>query len=164
MDTESNTNQPEVRLRPAREQDEGRITQLVRSERLNPTGLNWEHFLVLEGPDGSVVGCGQIKPHGDGTLELASLVVVEARRGRGLGRRLIEALLDGVGQPVWLMCRSSLTPLYRRFGFEEVATDEAQPAYFQRVRRLVGVYHFLRGTGEYLAVMCRPAERDSSTA
>ncbi|MDX1600797.1 MAG: GNAT family N-acetyltransferase, partial [Anaerolineales bacterium] len=97
-----------------------------------------------------------IKPHRDGSLEMASVVVEEDLRGEGLGRLLIERLIDGIHQPLWLMCRSSLIPLYEKFGFEEVDADAEQPAYFRRVRRLASVYHFLKGTGEYLAIMCRP--------
>ena len=149
---------PGVTIRPARAQDSDRIHQLVRAEKLNPTGLEWARFLVAEDRQGRVVGCGQIKPHRDGSLEMASIVVEKGLRGKGLGRRLIERLIDGVHQPLWLMCRSSLVPLYERFGFDEIDADAAQPAYFRRVRRLASVYHFLKGTGEYLAVMCRPAK------
>lgn len=145
-------------IRPASEQDSARITELVRGEKLNPIGLDWPHFLVAEDDQGRVVGCGQIKPHKDGTLELASIVVEPEQRGKGLGRALIERLIGGVDQPLWLMCRSSLVPLYEKFEFEEIEPDEEQPTYFQRVRRLASVYHFLRGTGEYLAVMRRPAQ------
>lgn len=148
-------------IRPARSQDAGRIAELVRSEKLNPTGLEWSRFLVAEDQHGRIVGCGQVKPHRDGTVELASIVVEEELRGRGLGRQLIERLIEGVSQPLWLMCRSSLVSLYQRFGFQEVDADADQPPYFRRVRRLASVYHFLRGTGEYLAVMCRPYERAS---
>lgn len=144
-----------VDLRPAQEGDAGEIARLVRAAKLNPTGLNWKRFTVAEDHEGNVVGCGQVKPHRDGSLELASLVVDPDLRGQGLGRRLIESLLEGVSQPMWLMCRSSLVPLYERFGFEEVGPDDHQPRYFRRVRRLADAYHFLRGKGEYLAVMCR---------
>ena len=149
---------PAVTVRPAREQDSDRIHQLVRAEKLNPTGLDWRRFLVAEDRQGRVVGCGQIKPHRDGSLEMASIVVEEDLRGEGLGRLLIERLIDGIHQPLWLMCRSSLVPLYEQFGFEEVDANAEQPAYFRRVRRLASVYHFLKGTGEYLAIMCRPAQ------
>ncbi len=152
-----------IALRPAREGDAPEIGRLVRRAKLNPTGLDWKRFTVAEDARGNVVACGQIKPHRDGTLELASLVVEPRLRGEGLGRRLIEALLEGVSQPLWLMCRSSLVPLYERFGFEEVGPDDHQPRYFRRVRHLASVYHFLRGTGEYLAVMCRgPGDRPGS--
>lgn len=144
-----------IELRPAQEDDAADIARLVRGAKLNPTGLDWKRFTVAEDSDGNVVGCGQVKPHRDGSLELASLVVDPRLRGQGVGRRLIESLLEGVSQPLWLMCRSSLVPLYERFGFEEVGPDDKQPRYFRRVRRLASVYHFLRGTGEYLAVMFR---------
>lgn len=140
-------------MRPARPGDQDRITDLVRSARLNPIKLKWDRFLVVETEHGRVVACGQVRRHRDGTRELASIVVEEGWRGRGLGRQLIEALMSRYDRPLWLMCRSNLAPLYAKFGFEEVAPQDAQPAYFQRVRTLASVYHFLASTGEHLAVM-----------
>ena len=51
------------------------------------------HFLVAE-QAGAVVGCGslvQLTPH---LTELRSLAIAEEQRGTGLGRRLVEALVE----------------------------------------------------------------------
>lgn len=149
-----------VQLRPAAAQDEETIRALVRRAGINPFGLSWSRFTVAEDPQGQVVGCGQLKPHKDGTLELASLAVQEEWRGRGLGRRLVEDLIERADGELWLMCRSSLVSFYGRQGFVEVPPEGEQPAYFARVRRLADVFHWLRGTGEYLAVMVRSPTGD----
>jgi N-acetylglutamate synthase-like GNAT family acetyltransferase len=142
-------------IRKANEDDAQSIHTLVREAGINPLGLKWERFMVAVDPSDHVVGCGQLKPHRDGSLELASLAVRESWQGRGMGRALVEALIGDVETELWLMCRSSLTPLYEKFGFSEVGMDEKQPVYFRRVRRLASVFHMLAKTGEYLAVMVR---------
>ncbi len=140
------------RLRPACAEDAAAIRRLVRGARLNPIGLDWRRFVVLEA-EGEVVGCVQVKPHRDGSRELASLVVAPGWRGRGLGRRLVEAVLERHPPPLYLTCRSGLMPFYERFGFREVGETEPQPPYFRRVRRLGRLLRGLRRRGEYLAVM-----------
>src|SRR5918999_815812 len=44
--------------------------------------------------DGEVVGTCAVVPHGEGVLELLKLAVVPAVRGKGLGRRLVQACLE----------------------------------------------------------------------
>ena len=67
---------PEVSFRPAVRSDAAGIRRMVRGERLNPFSLDWRRFIVAEDENGSVVACVQVKPHGDGSRELASLVVL----------------------------------------------------------------------------------------
>ncbi|HSG25314.1 MAG TPA: GNAT family N-acetyltransferase [Anaerolineales bacterium] len=141
-------------LREATQDDSAAIRALVLEGGINPTGLDWTRFVVAEDQSGTVVGCGQLKPHRDGSLELASLAVKETQRGRGVARALIEQLIahhDGI---LYLMCRSGLGPLYEKFGFYTLEYDE-MPRYFQRVSKLVGVLNAVRKTNETLLVMCR---------
>lgn len=145
-----------VQLRSAKERDQRAIGEIVRRAGINPFGLAWRRFLVAEDRQGRVIACGQLKRHGDGSLELGSLAVRERWRGRGIGSRLVEALKARAEEELWLMCRSSLVSFYRRHGFDEVPIEGEQPPYFARVRRLAAAFHWLRGTGEYLAVMVRP--------
>ena len=121
-----------IQFRRALAEDSRAIVQMVRGERLNPMGLDWRRFLLAAAADGTLIGCVQIKPHGDGTRELASLVVCPAYRGRGLARQLIERIRVGQEPPLYLMCRSELEPLYTRFGFLPLA-KEAMPGYYRRI-------------------------------
>ena len=84
-------------LRPANAADFPAIKYLVRSARINPTGLKWSRFVVAENDLGEVIGCGQIKPHKDGSYELASLVVEENYRGQGIARSLVAHLAAFAG-------------------------------------------------------------------
>jgi len=144
-------------LRKATEHDSAAIRSLVLEGGINPTGLDWPRFVVAEDESGIVIGCGQLKPHRDGSLELASLAVMKAQRGRGVARALIEHLIDQHDGILYLMCRSGLGPLYEKFGFYSLEYDE-MPRYFQRVSKLVGVLNAVRKSNETLLVMCRKAD------
>lgn len=114
------------------------IRSLVRSAGLNPLGLDWPHFTLAVDADGEVIGCVQLKPHKDGSIELASLLVVEDWRGRGVARTLIEAALAAHDGTLYLMCQPKLESLYRKFGFTPLPEEE-MPPYFRRITRLVRV-------------------------
>jgi len=143
-----------IKLRPATEADSQTIRALVHLGRINPTGLDWPRFLLAESPEGEVVGCGQIKPHRDGSYELASIVVHPDWRGRGVARRIIEELLAGHPGDLYLMCRSELGSLYEKFGFHAIRPDE-MPRYFLRISRLAGLFEGLARAGTSLLVMKR---------
>ena len=121
---------------------------------INPTGLDWRRFVVAVSPQGEVIGCGQVKPHRDGSLELASIAVTPERRGQGVARAIIEHLLAENQGELYLMCRSGLGGLYEKFGFRVIQPDE-MPRYFRKISRLVGLVEVLRRDGESLLVMKR---------
>lgn len=142
----------DVTLRPATADDAADIQALIHLVRINPTGLDWKRFLLASSADGELVACAQLKPHADGTLELASLAVRPAWRGRGVARRLVEQLLSQSPRPLYLTCRSGLEALYQKFGFRTLSSDELTP-YFRRLQRLAtGMMQVFRG-GETLLVM-----------
>jgi N-acetylglutamate synthase-like GNAT family acetyltransferase len=67
--------------------------EIIHRARINPMGLNWRRFVVAE-EVGRVVGAGQIKVHGDGTYELASIAVVPERQGAGVGSVIVQTLIS----------------------------------------------------------------------
>lgn len=143
----------EIFVRPARREDFPAIRRLVFGARLNPLGLDWRRFLVAGTPGGEVLGCGQVKPHADGSRELASIVVREQARGRGLARALIENLLARqAARPVYLMCRASLEPFYAIFGFRTAGLDEMS-VYFRRISRIERLFNGKASPENRLRVM-----------
>lgn len=84
-----------------------------------------------------MIGCGQLKPHGDDILELASIAVNEKYRGMGVARAIIEHLLKDSPRPLYLTCQASNRGLYEKFGFR-VLDYEDMPRYFQRLSRIAG--------------------------
>ncbi|RJP54498.1 MAG: N-acetyltransferase [Anaerolineaceae bacterium] len=139
-------------LRPATADDAADIKALIRLVRINPMALDWRRFLLASSADGRLAACVQVKPHADETLELASLAVRPAWRGRGLARRLVEQLLSQSPRPIHLTCRSGLESFYQKFGFRTLAADELTP-YFRRLQKLANkMMRFFRD-GETLLVM-----------
>ena len=111
--------------------------------------------MVAVDTSGALIGCGQVKPHRDGSRELASIAVKKEWRGQGIARAIIEQLIASNPGPLWLTCASRLTPLYARFGFREVTTPDDMPPYFRRASRLFNLYLQLTQKKGYLAVMVR---------
>ncbi len=142
----------EYRLRPAVETEAAAIRDLIHLVGINPMGLDWRRFLVAVTPEGTVIACGQLKPHGQDILELASIAVLPEYRQQGLARAVIEHLLDGSPRPLYLTCVSRLGPFYERFGFYSLAYED-MPRYFQRLSKLAGLVFTLSQRGETLLVM-----------
>jgi N-acetylglutamate synthase-like GNAT family acetyltransferase len=143
-----------VTIRAAIEADQPTIRRLIKEANLNRMSLNWPHFVVAE-EDGAIVGVGQVKAHGDGSRELASLAVVPERQGQGVGGALIEALLAREPDAVLhLTCRRQLQGYYERFGFRRLEPAEFPP-YF---RRMIPVINLVaRFLGTQILVMRREA-------
>jgi amino-acid N-acetyltransferase len=59
--------------------------QLVRTFR---------EFLVAVDPDGTIVGCGALRIYSEDLAEVISLAVDETFHGGGIGRKIVEGLLD----------------------------------------------------------------------
>lgn len=143
---------PSIRL--ATEADQAAIRRLIKEANINPMSLNWPNFVVAD-DEGAIVGVGQVKAHGDGSRELASIAVVAARQGQGIGRAIIETLLAREPSAVLhLTCRRELEGFYERFGFRSLERTE-YPPYFGRFIPIVNVV--MRPFGTRILVMRREA-------
>ena len=154
MHMETQSMNIEYSLRPANAADARTIRQIISMVHINPMALSWQRFILAVDQKGNVIGCGQVKPHGDGTRELASIAVLPEWRGRGVARAIIDYLLEQHPGRLYLTCRSQLGPLYQKFGFQTV--DKAEmPPYFKRIRRLVNLVNQLSHQPVHLLVMRR---------
>ena len=143
----------DFKIRKALASESGQISDLINLVGINPTGLDWRRFIVAVDPVGKIIGCGQIKPHGSDVLELASIGVLPQYRGQGIARAVMEKLLQKEShRPMYLMCMAHNGPMYEKFGFRAIATEE-MPRYFQRIHKLFRLAHVLVKTGEELLVM-----------
>lgn len=141
-----------TRIRPARETDAAPIRELIYLVGINPTGLDWKRFVVAVDDRDEMIGCGQLKPHGQEILELASIAVYPEHQGKGIARLVIEQLLKDSPRPLYLMCESSLGPFYEKFGFQAISYEE-MPRYFQRMSKLAGLVTTLARREERLLIM-----------
>lgn len=111
-------------IRPAIQADAEAIRGLVRAAQLNPRDLDWRRFLVADDA-GTVVACAQVRAHGGGTRELASVVVAPGRRGEGLGRAISEATIAREpARPLYLYAESRNEPYWARFAFVTIDGDD----------------------------------------
>jgi predicted GNAT family N-acyltransferase len=99
-------------LRPTQELDE-----LVFSGDEDPGAV---HLGAFDGDD--IVGIASLAPSPGplGRWRIRQIGVAPELRGAGLGRRLVETLLDEVEGPVHLSARSHLEDWYLGMGFERV--------------------------------------------
>jgi N-acetylglutamate synthase-like GNAT family acetyltransferase len=153
-DMENSPSSYSFTLRPASSSDAKTIRQIISLVHINPTGLDWRRFILAVDSNGQIIGCGQVKPHADGTLELASIAVLPEWRGRGVARNVIEHLLTRFSGPIYLTCRSELGQLYQKFGFEVVELID-MPPYFKRISRFVNLINRLTRRPVALLVMKR---------
>ena len=140
-------------MRPAQEADQSAIKKLIREAGINPFGLHWSRFIVAVDDNQQITGCGQVKSHRDGSLELASLAVHQERRNQGIAGAIIRELQEKHGRPLWLTCMDRLVPFYEPFGFVVIDELSQMPRYFRTASRFFNLFWiFSRGNGR-LAVM-----------
>jgi N-acetylglutamate synthase-like GNAT family acetyltransferase len=144
-----------IAIRPATAADQKTITAIIRAAEINPMDLKWAHFaLAVDDPSGTVVGTGQIKPHRDGSHELASIATVPSHQHQGVAHQLIQHLLAAHPGPLYLTCMDNMGPFYEQFGFRTLAAAEFPP-YFRRLTRLAATMLFLSNEERRLLVMKR---------
>jgi N-acetylglutamate synthase-like GNAT family acetyltransferase len=140
-------------IRPAIKKDQAAIRALIRQAGINPMGIGWRRFLIAVNEGDELIGCGQVKPHRDGSLELASIAVEETWREQGIGRAIMTHLLDKYDPPLWLTCLSEMVPFYEKFGFVEIKEPEKMTPYFRFAKRFFRLYQLLTRRNIRLAVM-----------
>ena len=85
--------------------------------------------VIARDVDGTLVGMGRVVGDGGVYLYLQDVIVLEEWRGRGIGTRITEALLDhvrelgGPGTFVGLMAAGGIARFYERFGFQPRGED-----------------------------------------
>ena len=130
-------------LRLATQADFPAIRDLIDFVEINPIGLDWRRFIIAVDVDDCLVGCGQVKPHRDGSLELASIAVRPEWRGRGVARAIILQLLKDYPSPLYLICRNHLRTFYEKLGFVSITDLGAMPLHFRWLIRTVQVFQRL---------------------
>lgn len=144
-------------LRRANVLDQREISALIRAARLNPFNLDWRRFVVAD-EGGRVVGAGQVKLHGDGAREMASIAVAPDRQGRGIGGAIVATIIALEPPPLYLYCAEYNEGYYVRFGFRALASA-AMPRSLRRIHAfantLLGALNAVTGQQRRLVVMRR---------
>ncbi|MEW5901628.1 MAG: GNAT family N-acetyltransferase [Acidobacteriota bacterium] len=104
-----------MRIRRARPEDWPEIFRLAQKYSLDYPGMEADEFWVAE-EKGELVGIVGLKAFPAGQ-ELCALGVEEYWRGRGLGRRLVRAILKRAGRDLYL---ATVVPgFFSRLGFRK---------------------------------------------
>lgn len=122
-------------IRPARVQDEEFIRRTLQELSLDGERVEARQFFIAE-EGGHPAGFARIKPY-RGCFELAGVAVLTRFRERGVGSRLVRALVERFPtKTVWIT--TNLPEYFARFGFEP-----ASPPVELR-RKLEGLCHEIR--------------------
>jgi N-acetylglutamate synthase-like GNAT family acetyltransferase len=144
-----------ITIRPATAADQKTIKVIIKEVQINPMDLKWPNFvLAVDQTSGAIVGTAQIKQHGDGSQELASIATVPSHRRLGIAHQLINHLLAQHPGRLYLTCLEVMGPFYEPFGFRAISPAEMTP-YFRRLSRIAGALSFASKEGRRLLVMQR---------
>lgn len=156
MTAETVTAETTLTLRPARTADVHAIKELVAplAERrilISKESVTYfeaiQEFIIAE-VDGEIVGCGALHVMWEDLAEIRTLATVDARRGKGVGRTLVSALLEkartlGVDR---VFCLTFEVDFFKANGFTVMADQSAvDPAVYSELLRSAdeGVAEFL---------------------
>lgn len=133
-----------------------RATRHDKSDILELLATNgWEDSPIDKGKiwiarDGKIAGMVRLVEVAPQTVVVDDMLVREDRRGEGIGRRVLEAAMMGMGGSLYLCCHPEYLGFYAKFGFVEVVPDALlQPVadYFAEVGDLPPpeghVHHFM---------------------
>jgi amino-acid N-acetyltransferase len=121
-------------VRPARISDMRQVEPLIngfaRQALMLPKSVDqlsrmFREFVVAEDESGRVLGCGALRVYNEVLAEIASLAVDERAHGLGIGRRLVERLVEE-GRGLGLRTVFALTlqeSFFHRLGFRTVTKE-----------------------------------------
>lgn len=122
---------PAVHLEAASPADMPLIEECVRRFRLDGENLQVSQFIVAR-REGQMVAFGRIKPY-EQVFELGCVGVLEAERGRGLGRLVVEELIRRFPTPA-VYLTTDLPEYFARLGFRRI--DTGPPVLFAKIARV----------------------------
>ena len=125
-----------IRIRPARTGDVASIKSLVaplaeqRILMAKESVAYYEslqEFRIAESADGEVIGCGALHVMWEDLAEVRTLAALPSWRGKGIGHRLVERLLEdakelGVSR---VFCLTFEVEFFKKHGFEVMADQTA---------------------------------------
>lgn len=114
--------------------DKDDIRALIEAQGWDATHIDEGTTLIAR--EGAITGCVRIIEVAPQQVVLDDFLVREDKRGRGLGRQLMQAAMNNRGGTLYLSCHDDVLAFYERLGFSQTPYEELpQPVqdYFERV-------------------------------
>jgi predicted N-acetyltransferase YhbS len=122
------TNRTAVTYRRMHDGDIGAAHALSQAVRWPHRTEDWQFVLrvgtgFVAEQDGAVIGTGLCWKQGDAHASLGMIIVSPAHQGKGIGRELMQRVLDELGDRcILLNATAAGQPLYERMGFAAIGT------------------------------------------
>jgi amino-acid N-acetyltransferase len=120
----------EITIRPAAAADLDGIRQLLLANDLPTAGVedHWKTFIIATDGD-RLVACGGAEAYQFAAL-IRSVAVAPEYRSRGVGRRIVQQLLDRLasrGLREFYLLTTTAEEYFRKRGFKTIDRDEVHP-------------------------------------
>jgi N-acetylglutamate synthase-like GNAT family acetyltransferase len=92
---------------------------------------HWSRYWVLD-YQGAVIGCGRMDDHPTHS-EIYDLYILPEWRGRGLGRALVQCLLQRARRPIYLASLPQTVTFYQGLGFQAIDARRLHPLVCNRL-------------------------------
>ena len=103
-------------IEAAKAADMPEIEELIAAVDGDRVDLATDQFVVAKSVDARILGCGRLRPYPD-FCEIASMAVADDVRATGIGRAIVERLLEMYEGTIYLICDDDVVEFFRRFEF-----------------------------------------------
>ena len=103
-------------IEAAKTADMPEIEELIAAVDGDRVDLATDQFVVAKSVDARILGCGRLRPYPD-FCEIASMAVADDVRATGIGRAIVERLLEMYEGTIYLICDDDVVEFFRRFEF-----------------------------------------------
>ena len=104
-------------IEAAKAADLPEIEEMIAAVDGDLVDLATDQFVVAKSEDAWILGCGRLRPYLD-FCEIASMAVADDVRATGIGRAIVERLLEMYEGTIYLICDDDVVEFFRRFGFD----------------------------------------------
>jgi N-acetylglutamate synthase-like GNAT family acetyltransferase len=118
----------------ATRRDHDDVMELVRSHGDDDADLSQGVIFIAR--EGHVLGCARLVELEARVVVVDNVLVHEERRGEGIGKRLMQTVMNSRGGTLYLCCHDDVIPFYEKLGFALVPLEEAPApvrAYWEKV-------------------------------